>query len=156
MSRSLIETVIGALVLLVAGVFVALAYSATNLSASSGYEIQAHFQSSVGIGPGTDVRVSGIKVGTVTGQTLDPERYQAIVTMSIDESVKLPEDTIAKIANEGLLGGSYMSLEPGGAPDMLAPGGVIEFTQSPVDLISLLGKFIFSAGEAASQDKPAQ
>lgn len=149
MSRSLIETVMGALVLLVAGVFVVFAYSSANLRDVSGYPLSARFQSVTGLSVGSDVRLSGIKVGTVVGHRLDPQTYLAMVDMRISEDIRLPEDSSARITTEGLLGGTYLALEPGGSETMLTDGEVIEYTQSPVDLVQLLGKFIFTAGETA-------
>lgn len=151
MSRSLIETVIGALVLLVAGVFVAFAYSSADLRSVGGYPLSARFQSVTGLSVGSDVRLSGIKVGSVVGHRLDPKTYFALVDMRIEEGVRLPEDSSARITTEGLLGGTYLALEPGGAEATLEDGAVIEYTQSPVDLVQLLGKFIFTAGETAGE-----
>lgn len=154
MSRSLIETVIGALVLLVAGVFLAFAYSSADLRSVGGYPLSARFQSVTGLSVGSDVRLSGIKVGSVVGHRLDPKTYFALVDMRISDDVHLPEDTSARITTEGLLGGTYLALEPGGAEAMLPEGAVIEYTQSPVDLVQLLGKFIFTAGESAGGEEP--
>ena len=89
--------------------------------------------------------MSGIKIGTVVRQSLDPDTYQAVVTLDIASDVKLPDDSSAKITSEGLLGGSYISVTPGGSEDMLAGGGEIMFTQGSVDLMSLIGQAVFSA-----------
>ncbi|MBI1779712.1 MAG: outer membrane lipid asymmetry maintenance protein MlaD [Proteobacteria bacterium] len=153
MGRNLIETVMGAVVLLVAAGFLAFAYSHSNLRSVQGYNLTARFERIDGVNPGTDVRISGIKVGTVVSERLDPERFQAIVTLTIDSSIKLPADTIAEVATEGLLGGRFMALVPGGADEILKPGDEIKYTQSPIDVVQLLGRFIFSMGEA-SQQKP--
>ena len=150
--RNMIETVMGAVVLLVAGMFLAFAYSHSNLRAISGYEVQAKFDRIDGVSAGTDVRISGIKIGTVIDQRLDPDRYLAIVRMSIDPKIKLPSDTVAEVASEGLLGGRYLALIPGGETDVIKPGGEIKFTQSPVDLVQMLGKFMFSGAEQQSKD----
>lgn len=142
--RNMIETVMGAVVLVVAAMFLAFAYSHSSLRAVSGYEVVARFDRVDGVSAGTDVRISGIKIGTVIDQRLDPDRYLAVVRMSIDPKIKLPADTVAEVASEGLLGGRYMALIPGGDTDMIKPGGEIKFTQSPVDLVQMLGKFMFS------------
>lgn len=149
--RNMIETVMGAVVLLVAAMFLAFAYNHSSLRTVSGYEISARFDRVDGVSAGTDVRISGIKVGTVTDQRLDTDRYLAIVRMSIDPRIKLPTDTVAEVASEGLLGGRYLALIPGGETDMIKPGGEIKFTQSPVDLVQMLGKFMFS-GPDQSKD----
>ena len=149
--RNMIETVMGAVVLVVAAMFLAFAYSHSSLRAVSGYEVQARFDRVDGVSAGTDVRISGIKIGTVIDQRLDPDRYLAVVRMSIDPKIKLPTDTVAEVASEGLLGGRYLALIPGGETDMIKPGGEIKFTQAPVDLVQMLGKFMFS-GPDQSKD----
>lgn len=149
MHRNLIETLLGAVVLGVAGLFLLFAYSTADLGSSSGYEMHADFNTVGGLKVGSDVRLAGIKVGTVVRQQLDPETYLAHVTFSVEPSVKLPADTAASIASEGLLGGNFLDLTPGGDTNMLKPGGRVQYTQDAVDLVQLLGKFIFSAGQAA-------
>jgi phospholipid/cholesterol/gamma-HCH transport system substrate-binding protein len=147
--RSMIETVMGAVILIVAAMFLVFAYRYSNLRAVSGYEVSARFDRIDGISPGTDVRIGGIKVGTVLDQRLDSKSFLAVVRMSIDPSIKLPADTVAEVASEGLLGGRYMALIPGGADAVIQPGGEIKFTQSPVDLVQMLGKFMFSTADQA-------
>jgi phospholipid/cholesterol/gamma-HCH transport system substrate-binding protein len=149
--RSMIETVMGAVVIVVAAMFLAFAYNSSGLRTVSGYEVSARFDRVDGVTTGTDVRISGIKVGTVVDQRLDTERFLAIVRMSIDPRVKLPTDTVAEVASEGLLGGRYLALIPGGDAETIKPGGEIKFTQSPVDLVQMLGKFMFS-GPDQSKD----
>ncbi|GAB4183932.1 MAG: outer membrane lipid asymmetry maintenance protein MlaD [Thalassobaculales bacterium] len=154
MRHNVIETVIGAVVILIAVIFLGFAYQSAGLRTVSGYTLIANFDRADGLKIGTDVKVSGIKVGVVTAQALDPETFQARVTMMVDGAVKLPDDTAAKVASEGLLGGVYVSLIPGGSDKDLAPGGTIRFTQGPVDLADLIGRFIFSGGGEAA-GKPA-
>ncbi|QQP88207.1 outer membrane lipid asymmetry maintenance protein MlaD [Skermanella sp. TT6] len=144
MRRNTIETVLGGVVIAVAGFFLVFAYTSADLRRVEGYEVSANFSSVGGLQNGSDVRISGVKVGTVTSQTLDPSTYLAVVRMTIDPSIKLPKDTVALIASESLLGGKYMALEPGGDPDMIQPGGRIDFTQSTPGLEQLLGQVIFS------------
>jgi phospholipid/cholesterol/gamma-HCH transport system substrate-binding protein len=145
----------GAVVLIVAGFFLVFAYTRGNVAAVAGYSITAKFSAIDGLDVGDDVRVSGIRVGSVTGQTLDPEYFRAVVAMSIDPSVRLPADTSALIASDGLLGGKYVALAPGGLDEMLEPGAEITLTQPAVNLETLLGKFIYNAGagsDLAGQD----
>ena len=149
MHRNMIETLMGAVVLAVAGMFLALAYSAANLRASTGYEITANFNRIGGVKVGSDVRVSGISVGNVTGLALDPASFRAVVTMTLDDDLNFTDDTTAAIASEGLLGGNYIELVPGGSPDMIEPGGNIEYTQDSVDIVQLLGRFIFSVEKSS-------
>ncbi len=151
MRRNLIETLMGAVVLVVAGLFLIFAYSSTNLRPVRGYELTAKFERVDGLAVGSDVRLSGIKVGTVTEQWLEPETYLAIVRMSIDANVKLPTDTVAQVASEGLLGGNFIALVPGADEKFIPPGGEIRFTQAPINLVQMLGKFIFGGAEGQGQ-----
>jgi phospholipid/cholesterol/gamma-HCH transport system substrate-binding protein len=145
MGSRIVETLVGTFVLLVAGFFLAYAYTTAGVSGtSSTYSIAASFDRVDGLSVGSDVRMSGIKIGTVTEQILDPETFLARVELSIDKSIELPEDTSAKVASDGLLGGAYISLEAGGAMDLLAEGDEIEFTQGSIDLMALVGQAIFS------------
>ncbi|MDW8443419.1 MAG: outer membrane lipid asymmetry maintenance protein MlaD [Acetobacteraceae bacterium] len=148
--RSVAEVVAGAVVLAVAGVFLVYAVTHTGRSLGPGYDLVAKFDRIDGIGPGADVKVSGVKVGSVVAQRLDPETFLAVVTMRIDPAVRLPVDTSAEITSESLLGGRYIALVPGGSDRMLAPGAVIEATQSAVSLEALLGRFIFSVTDLVS------
>ena len=86
--------------------------------------------------------MSGVKVGTVLSQELDPESYQAVLKLSVDPAVKLPDDSTAKITSEGILGGNFVALEVGGSETMLADGGKIENTQGSIDLFGLISQFI--------------
>ncbi len=159
MRGTLVETLIGAVVLLVAAWFVYFAYSHTELGPVGGYHLSARFDKVGDLANGADVKISGIKIGTVTTQTLDPKTYEAVVELGIQSDVELPDDTTAKIASAGLLGGSYISLEPGGSEDLLEDGDRIGYTQGAVDLMGLLGRFIYgstdSGKEAAKPDAPA-
>jgi phospholipid/cholesterol/gamma-HCH transport system substrate-binding protein len=148
--RNLVETLMGAVVLAVAGLFVFFASQTTSLRAVTGYDVIARFERIDGLNIGADVRLSGIKVGTVVEQHLDPVSYLAIVRMTIESSIKLPTDTVAQVVGEGLFGGNYMALVPGGDEEMIAPGGEIKFTQAPVNLVQLLGKFMFSGGQSGT------
>lgn len=144
MKRSVIETVLGAVVLLIAGVFLVFSYNTADVKKVSGYEITANFSGIGGLTVGDEVQISGVKVGSVIGVTLDPVSYLAHVRMSIEPGVHIPEDTAALISSESLMGGKYLELQPGGSEDMLADGGRVEYTQAPQNLEQLLGQFIFS------------
>lgn len=144
MKRSVIETVLGALVLVCAGLFLAFSYNTANLKKIAGYEIVAAFNGIGGLSIGDQVQISGVKVGSVRRVTLDPDTYLALVTMDIASGVALPDDTTALISSESLMGGRYMELQPGASDEMLEPGARIMYTQSPQNLEQLLGKFIFS------------
>ena len=95
MNRNAVETVMGAVVLVVAAVFLFFAYTTSQVRAVSGYELTARFNRVEGLRDGGDVRISGIKVGSVVSQKLDPKTFVAVVKMSIDPSIKLPVDTVA-------------------------------------------------------------
>jgi len=156
MSGNLVETLIGALVLAVAGFFLTFAYSNAGLrSTASGYELQARFNRADGLTIGSDVRMSGIKIGTITAQALDPKTFDAVITFNVDGRYMLPDDTAAKIASESLLGGNFLSLEPGGSDKTLKPGESIKFTQGSVSLLDLIGQAIFSATAGGDKAKAA-
>jgi phospholipid/cholesterol/gamma-HCH transport system substrate-binding protein len=146
MKANVVETITGAIVIVVAVVFFVFAYRIADVGAASGgYQVDARFSQVSGLVTGSDVRLSGIKVGSVVDQKLDPKTYEAIVTLAIAPDVKLPSDSSAQVTSEGLLGGSYVSLQPGGAEEMLANGDTIEFTQGSVDLMSLIGQAVFGS-----------
>jgi phospholipid/cholesterol/gamma-HCH transport system substrate-binding protein len=138
------ETVTGALVLLVAIAFLAYAVAHSGRTTGSGYTLLAKFDHIDGLAVGGDVRIGGVKVGSVTDEQLDPKTFMAVVSLTIRDDVQLPKDTGAAITSESLLGGKYISLSPGGDDTNLKPGQTITVTQSSVSLEELLGKFIFS------------
>ena len=145
MRRNAIETVMGAVVLLVAGVFVFFAYDMAQVKAVEGYEVTALFYKIGGLNEGSDVRISGIKVGTVVDHELDAESYDARVRMTITREVKLPVDTVASMASEGLLGGKYVRLEPGTDKSYIKDGGTITKTKDFRSLEDQVGEIRFLA-----------
>jgi phospholipid/cholesterol/gamma-HCH transport system substrate-binding protein len=147
MSRNIVETVLGAVVLLAAVAFLAFAYARGNVGGTDGYELIARFDRVDGLSTGADVRISGIRVGTVQAQWLDPETYRATVRFTVAPNVELPADTSAAIVSEGLLGGKYVALNPGGDDRLLGPGDEIRLTQSSVVLEDLIGQMIFGAAQ---------
>ncbi len=154
MRKNQVETVMGAVVIAIAALFLAFAYTTADLRSVKGYPVNMRFDRVDGLRLGSDVRMSGIKIGSVTEQALDPKTYLAIVVASIDPSVKLPEDTSAQISSDGLLGEKYLALVPGASDKMLPPGGQIEHTQGSIDLIGLVGRLMFS--QTGDKDKGAQ
>jgi phospholipid/cholesterol/gamma-HCH transport system substrate-binding protein len=153
MQNSIVETLIGAAVIAVAALFLMFAYTSTGSGPVSGYDVIAKFSKADGVNVGTDVRLSGIKVGTVEKMSLDPKTYNAVVTLALENTVKLPNDSSVRITSEGLLGNQYLSIEPGSSMQPIKPGGEIENTQGSVDLIGLLGKAVFSAGGTSGAGK---
>ena len=132
------EALAGLAVVVVAAVFLVFAWDRAG-SGTDRYALTARFPNASGVSVGTDVRVSGMKVGAVTAQTLDPATFQAVVTLAVDSKVKLPADTSAAITSESLLGGSFVALLPGGDPESLRPGDEITDTQGSTDLMGLIG-----------------
>ena len=144
MSENTTEVIVGGLVLAVAGFFLFFAGQTTGYGAGSSdnYELTASFRSAEGVSLGTDVRLAGVKIGTVTGMDLNPDTFRADVRFSVDQKIQVPDDSAVAVASEGLLGGTYVEIVPGGSPFNLDPGGEIEDTQGAVSLISLLLKFV--------------
>ena len=154
--ENVVEALIGLLVVLVAIGFVSFAYNRTQAgTAGDGYMLKARFPNVSGVSPGTDVRVAGIKVGRVTKQSLDPGTYQAMIEFGIDKALKLPIDSSASVTTEGLLGGTYVALTPGGDSVMLNPGDEITETSGATDLMSLVGSFVNRSGGDAPPAAPA-
>lgn len=146
MSNNIVETVIGAVVLAVAALFLMVAYRTTDLAPASGYELVARFDKVDGLSTGADVRMSGIKIGTVAVTELDRKTLEAVVRVTIDDGIDVPSDSAIKVAADGLLGGSFLSIEPGGEESSLPPGGEITYTQGSVNIIELVGKAMYSGG----------
>ncbi|WP_448585475.1 outer membrane lipid asymmetry maintenance protein MlaD [Thermaurantiacus sp.] len=148
------EALAGLAVVGVAAGFLAYALAQTGQGRGPGhYELVARFPDASGIAVGTDVRVAGLKVGRVSAQRLDPETFDAVVTLSVDRGLELPLDTSAAIASESLLGGSYVKLVPGGESERLKPGDEITDTQGATDLMGLVGAFINQTGSAPEAEQ---
>lgn len=145
MANNVVETVIGAAVLVVAGGFLAYASQNADFGSSDTYPLTAKFFSADGVAPGIDVRMSGVKIGTVGDLTLDKKTFEAVVVLTVGKEFEVPSDSSAKISSDGLLGGSYISIEPGGSEYPLEASEEIERTQGSVSLIDLLGKAVHSA-----------
>ena len=137
------EIFVGAVVLAAAIGFAVYTASVTGLrSASSGYELSASFRSVEGVKVGTDVRLAGVKVGSVTGVELNPDTFRADAYFTVQDGIEIPDDSAISISSEGLLGGNFVEILPGGSPFNLEPGGEIEDTQGSVSLVTLLMKFV--------------
>ena len=145
MRRNAVETVLGAVVLLVAGMFVYFAYNTAQVKTIDGYNIKANFFKIGGLTTGSDVRINGIKVGTVTNARLDPETFDAVLEMSIKPDIKLPTDTIAAIGSEGIVGGKYVRITPGSAKETISDNGSISETKDFRSLEDQVGEIIFLA-----------
>ena len=148
MRENTTEVVVGAAVLAAALGFLWYIVTATGLTGGTpGMELKASFRSAEGVSVGTDVRLAGVSIGTVSALELNLETYRAEATFAIDEGVGVPDDSAAVVASEGLLGGTFVELIPGGSFDMFTDGALIEDTQGAVSLIPLLLKFV--SGEDA-------
>ncbi|MFK7876995.1 MAG: outer membrane lipid asymmetry maintenance protein MlaD [Paracoccaceae bacterium] len=143
MAENKFEILIGGVVLagaLAFGVYAAQVSGVT--SAPDSYTLTASFRSLEGVGVGTDVRLAGVKVGTVTEVALNPETFRADTTVSVSNAIEIPDDSAIVISSEGLLGGNFVEVMPGGSPFSFEPGDEVSDTQGAVSLISLLLKFV--------------
>ena len=151
MGRSVFESVLGALVLAIAALFLGFAYKSADLQKVSGYEVSANFPMVDGLKEGTDVKINGVKVGSIEGLRLltdaGANQFLVNVRMTIAPNIKLPTDTVAMVASESLLGGKYMSLEPGVDEDSIKDDGTgkITRTQAPLRLDDLIGQVIYGS-----------
>lgn len=149
MRESVTEVIVGAAVIVAAGGFLAYAAQATGFAVGAGSDmtLSASFRSIEGVAVGTDVRMAGVKIGSVTGMTLNPETYRADTVLTLTSDVPIPDDSSAVIASEGLLGGNFVEIVPGGSFDMFAPGDEIVDTQGAVSLLQLLLTYVGGGSE---------
>jgi len=147
------EIIVGTFVLFCAIFFLFSSLRSTQVSDAKGYRLIAKFDNIDGINSGSDVKISGVKVGTVEEQILDEKDFRAVLKINLNNSVKLPSDSSAKISSEGLLGSKYLSISPGGDEENLKDGEEIQFTQSSVSFEDLLGKFIFGDKNKKEEDE---
>lgn len=155
-ASSKIETLVGAAVISLALGFFFYASKTAGVggSVSGGYKVIAEFDNAEGINVGTDVRLAGIKIGTVTGQSLNAENYMARVEMTLDPQISLSDDTAAKVTSEGLLGGKFIAMEPGGSDTKLAEGSMMTLTQGAVDIWSLISSAMFDKAKTPTAPEP--
>ena len=151
MAENRLEILTGALVVAAALGFFIYAGQSTGIGGTAdSYPLRASFRSVQGISAGSDVKLAGVKVGTITSLTLNPTTYFADVVVDLDKNILLPTDSAILISSEGLLGGNFVELVPGGMPDTLAPGDEIEDTQGAVSLVQLLLKFVGGKADPAA------
>ncbi|HEY0446230.1 MAG TPA: outer membrane lipid asymmetry maintenance protein MlaD [Allosphingosinicella sp.] len=150
-----IEALVGLLVVLLAGWFIFFAWQRTGGELRHSIRVTALFPAANGVTVGTDVRIAGLKVGTVAAQQLDPQSYQAQVTLALDQELRIPSDSSAAITSEGLLGGTYVALLPGGSATPLKNGDTILETQGSVDMMGLVGSLINRSGSQADAGQSA-
>ncbi|MBO7556359.1 MAG: MCE family protein [Alphaproteobacteria bacterium] len=143
MNKRPFETVMGLMVLGIAGLFLYFAYSVADLQAVKGYTLTARFLKVGGLNVGADVMINGIKIGTVVGQHLDSENYDAEIKMSIASDVKLPKDSVAMISSNGLMGNKFIKIDPGKSKELLVDGDVVSNTKDFKTLEDMVGEVIF-------------
>ncbi|MGR3467300.1 MAG: outer membrane lipid asymmetry maintenance protein MlaD [Shimia sp.] len=142
MRQNLVEVLTGAVVLLVAVAFLVFAFGREVTGPAGTYPLTASFTSIEGVGVGTDVRLAGVKIGSVTDAELSAETFRAGLTIAVDEAFQIPDDSRILISSEGLLGGNFVEIQPGGSPFNLAAGDEFVDTQSSVSLVTLLLRFV--------------
>lgn len=141
------ETIVGGVVLAAAIGFGVYAAQVAGLgNGGTHYSLNASFRSLEGVGVGTDVRLAGVTIGSVRGVTLNPETYRADTVLVIAQATRIPDDSAVIVASEGLLGGNYIEVMPGGSPEFFDAGATVTDTQGAVSLISLLLKFVGGQG----------
>lgn len=153
MQNGFVETLLGAAVVAVAAFFFYYGWSSTGAGTVSGYEVIARFDKIDGVSVGTDVRMSGIKIGSVTSQDLDQKTYRALVKMNIKQGIAVPEDSSIKVSTEGLLGGTYLAVSPGGSDEMMKAGAEFETTQGSVDLLNLAVTSMLGGGDEKKKEE---
>ena len=160
MSRSVIESLVGALVLAVAIVSVLVVFQSSDTQRVAGYQLTANFDNAEGLNAGTDIRLAGIKVGSVASQQVDPQSFEASVTFNIDSGVTLPADSTARVVPDGLLGGTFIEISPGSADEMLQPGDAFENTRGAINVVELISQIVSlavdaTANQSAEEQAPA-
>ena len=143
MNKKPVETIMGLVVLAVAALFMVFAYRVSDLQVVKGYEINARFLKVGGLNTGADVRINGIKVGTVLSQSINPADYMVDVKMSLRPDISLPADSAVMIAGDGLMGDKFIKIEPGTSADRRLPGGTAENTKDAKSLEDMVGEIIF-------------
>lgn len=151
MIRRIPELAAGFVVIIVAALFLLYALRGTGEISTGGYILRAQFGSIGGLSVGSSVKIAGVVVGHVASESLNPVTYAAEVTMTMDNRFKVPVDSSATIASDGLLGGPFVSISPGGSEEMMKSGGAFQVTQSAINIEDLIGKFIFSMSGSRSQ-----
>ena len=143
MKINILDAFLGFTVLLITGLFLFYVYITldTKLFQSDGFRLHARFENIDGIVTGSKVKLSGVNIGTVKSISLEPESYYAFITMNFDKKFSFPDDTEASVQLEGLLGGSYISILPGGSDVMLLNDQEILYTQGSTSLLNLMLKF---------------
>lgn len=144
MNKKPIETIMGIIVLIIAASFLYFSFTASDLRVVKGYEITINFLKVGGLNVGSDVRINGVKVGTVVSQSLDNETYNAVIKISISPDIKLAKDSRFEVAADGFMGDKYIKIEPGKSEIMLRDGDVATNTKDFKTIEDMVGEIIFS------------
>ena len=152
MRESLFEALVGVVVVAVAGFFLVFSLSQrSDASTGDSYDLIAKFDRADGVSPGTDVRVAGVKVGTVRSVKLDQTTFKAEATLAIKKDVQIPEESAAQIQSDSLLGGSYIHIQISGMPDNMQPGSKFEYTRGSMDILGILLEAVGGLGGGESK-----
>ena len=143
MNKKPVETIMGIVVIFVAAFFLYFAYQVSDLQVVKGYDVNARFLKVGGLNVGSDVRINGIKVGTVIAQNLDPEDYVADVKLSISSNIQLPKDSVVSVVSDGLVGNKFIKIEPGKSKEFLQNGDTVANTKDFKTLEDMVGEIIF-------------
>lgn len=147
MKSNVVEAIMGAIVLAIAGVFLSIAYKASSSISETGTVLHAKFDRIDGLVLGNDVKISGVKVGKVFSITIDPTTFLALVSFTVPSNLHIPVGSSAEIVSESIMGGKYIAIVPGGEDEVLSNGDTIAFTQSALSFEALIGKYLFSNNE---------
>jgi len=153
MKKNVFETVIGFIVLICASGFLYFALRISNTQTIHGYNLKAKFENIEGILPGSDVKIGGIKIGSVISQKVDSATYEATIIFEVNDEIKIPSDSSVKISSGGLMGSKFIKIEPGADDTSLEDGDQIMFTQSAIDLEDLIGRFVFNNDKKETEKK---
>lgn len=153
MSKLNINVVTGIFVIIgiAAFTYMAVTIAGARIGDAPGYNLQARFTSISGLQNGAVVEAAGVRIGNVTAIEFDPDNYEAIVTMRINEGVPVQEDAIAAIRTQGIIGEKFVKISPGGFPELLGDGAEIYETESSVSLEELVSKYIFSGSSSSAE-----
>jgi phospholipid/cholesterol/gamma-HCH transport system substrate-binding protein len=150
------EVITGAIAIVVAVALLGLIYLHNGSSSLSGYEITAKIDKADGLGVGTDVRLAGIKIGSVTSFSLDPNNFLVTVHMNIHDDVKIPTDSSLAVSQSSILGSQYIVIQPGGDSTNIQPGGTVSNATGSIDLLGLINRMMAPPSSSQSAPKPQQ
>ncbi|MDR1694536.1 MAG: MlaD family protein [Lactobacillaceae bacterium] len=144
MNKKPIETIMGIIVIFIAASFIYFSYNASDLRVVKGYEITVNFLKVGGLNIGSDVRINGVKVGTVVSQSLDNENYHAVIKLSVASNIKLPKDSTFEVATDGLMGDKFIKVQPGTSLELLKNGDTATNTKDFKTIEDMVGEIIFA------------